>query len=133
MITQKIIQIASNTRFSGLNNNFTHKSSVKNSLCGDRIIIELIANKNKISSMRYKVESCVLCEASASLIANKIQNYSLNNLKKDIKILKDNIKNNRSNYPSKFKEYKYLTTKINNKRANCVILPIEALQKAIKL
>ena len=40
MITKKIIQIASNTRFSGLNNNFTHRSSHKNSLCGDKIKIE---------------------------------------------------------------------------------------------
>ena len=42
MISQKIIQIASNSKNSGLSNNFTHKSSVKNSLCGDKIKIELI-------------------------------------------------------------------------------------------
>ena len=132
MITKKIIQIASNTRFSGLNNNFTHRSSHKNSLCGDKIKIELIANNKKINSMRYETESCILCEASASLVANKIKNYSLNGLKKDIKTLKDNIKNNISNYPSKFKEYSHLTTKDYTNRINCVILPLEALLKAFK-
>ena len=133
MISPKIIRIATNTKYSGLNNSFTHKSSVKNSLCGDKIKIELIAGNKKIKSMRYKAESCILCEASASLVARKIKNYPLKNLKKDIKILKDIIKNKNSNYPLKFKEYKYLTTKDNNNRTKCVILPLEALLKAFKL
>jgi nitrogen fixation protein NifU and related proteins len=133
MISQKIIQIASNTKYSGLNNNFTHKSTVKNSLCGDKIKIQLIANSMKISSMRYEVEACIFCEASASLMAKKIKDYSINNLKKDIKILKDNIKNSKSNYPSKFREFKHLASKKNINRANCVILPLEALLKAFKL
>ena len=132
MISQKIIQIASNTKNSGLNNNFTHRSSLKNSLCGDKIKIELMATNKKISLMRYETESCILCEASASLIAKKIKGYSLNDLK-DIKTLKDNIKNNKSNYPSKFKEYKHLTTRYFVNRTNCVILPLEALLKAFKL
>ena len=133
MINQKIIQIALNTKYSGLSNNFTHKSSVKNSLCGDKIKIELIANHNKISSMRYETESCVLCEASASLIAKKIKNCSLKSLREDIKILIDNIKKRKLNYPSKFKEYRYLTTKDNISRIKCVTLPLDALLKAFKL
>ena len=133
MINQKIIKIASNSKHSGLNNNFTHKSSVKNSLCGDRIKIELIANNKTINSMRYETESCILCEASASLVAKKMKNYSLKDLYKDIKILKDNIKNKKYNFPPKFKEYKHLATKDNSNRIKCVILPLEALLKAFKL
>ena len=132
MISHKIIQIASNTEFSGLHNNFTHKSSIKNSLCGDKIKIELIANINKINSMRYETESCILCEASASLIAKKIKNYSLKKLKKDIQILRNSIKEKKAKYPPKFKEYKHLVTKNNNNRDNCVMLPLEALIKAFK-
>jgi nitrogen fixation NifU-like protein len=128
----KIIKIASNTRYSGLKNIFTHKSSIKNSLCGDKIKIELVVNKTKINSMRYEVQSCILCEASASLIAKKMKNYSLKNLKKDIKKLKDNIKNNKFNNFYKFKEYKDLVTKDNTNRINCVTLPLDALLKALK-
>ena len=133
MISQKVIQIVSNTKYSGLNKNFTHKSSMKNSLCGDKIKIELIANKKKISSMRYEAESCILCEASAILVAKKIKNYTLENLKKDIKVLKDNIKNKKFNFPPKFKDYKYLTTKDNDSRRNCIILPLDAVLKAFKI
>ena len=102
-------------------------------MCGDRIKIELIANNNKIRSIRYETESCILCEASASLMARKIKNHTLQILKKDIKILKDSIKNKKSIFPKKFKEYRYLVTKNNINRTNCVTLPLDALLKAFKL
>jgi len=133
MINPKIIKIALDTKYSGLNNSFTHRSSIKNSLCGDKIKIEVIANNTKINSMRYETESCILCEASASLMAKKIKNYSLKNFKKDIKMLKKFIKTEKSTLPSKFKEYKFFLTKDNFSRANCVILPFNALIKAFKL
>ena len=82
MIDTKIIRIASNTKYAGLKNNFTHKSSLKNTLCGDFIKVEFIANKSKIKSMRYETESCILCEASASLLASKINNFNINDLKR---------------------------------------------------
>ena len=90
MIAQEIIKIASNTKFAGLKNQYTHKSSIKNSLCGDFITMEFIVNKKKIKSMRYETESCILCEASASLLANKIQSFDLKNLKNEIKKFKAN-------------------------------------------
>ena len=132
MINNQIIKIASNTKNVGLTNNYNYRSSLKNSLCGDKIKIELIANKIKVNSMRYETEACVLCEASASLIANKIKNYSLGKLKKDIKTLKENINNNNSNLPKKFKEFEYLTNKNSIDRKKCVILPLDALIKAFK-
>ena len=133
MINPKIIKIASNTKYAGLKNIFTHKTSIKNSLCGDKIKVELIVHKTKINSMRYETESCVLCEASASLISSKIKNFSLKSLKKDIKVLKDNIINKKSNFPPKFSEFKHFTTKDNVNRASCVTLPLDALLKAFKL
>ena len=133
MISQKIIKIASYSKYSGLKDNYTHKSSIKNSLCGDKIKIELIVNNKKINSMRYETESCILCEASASIVAKKMKNYYLKDLPKDIKVLKDNIKYKKFNFPTKFKEYKHLTAKINTNRTKCVTLPLEALLKAFKL
>ena len=88
MIDNKIIKIASNTKYVGLKNQFTHKSSLKNSLCGDSIKVEFIANKSKIKSMRYETESCILCEASASLLASKINKFHLKDFKKDLRNIK---------------------------------------------
>ena len=133
MINTKIIKIASNTQYEGLKNIYTHKSSAKNRLCGDKISLELIANKTKINSIRYKTESCIFCEASASLLANKMKHYSIKNIKKDINRLKETILNKDYKIPLKFKEFKYLVDKNNLNRVNCVILPLEALLKAFKL
>ena len=133
MINPKIIKIASNTQYEGLKNIYTHKSSAKNRLCGDKINLELVANKTKINSIRYKTESCILCEASASLLANKMKHYSIKNIKKDINRLKETIVNKDYKIPLKFKEFKHLIGKDNLNRVNCVILPLEALLKAFKL
>ncbi len=133
MIDSKIIKLASNTKYEGLKNIFTHKSSIKNSLCGDFIKVEFIANRSKIKSMRYETESCILCEASASLLANKIKKLYLKDIKKDIENLKKIKKNKNLNFPLRFKELKKLLNKKTLKRINCVILPMEALSKAFKI
>tara|TARA_B100001029_G_C14807817_1_gene310602 strand:+ start:150 stop:554 length:405 start_codon:yes stop_codon:yes gene_type:complete len=133
MIDTKIIKIASNTKYSGLKNQFTHKASLKNSLCGDFIKVEFIAKKSMIKSMRYETESCILCEASASLLANKINKFNIKDLKKDFTNIKKIKKNKNLNFPLKFKELNRLINKKTLNRLNCVILPIEALFKAFKI
>ena len=133
MINPKIIKIVSNTQYEGLKNIYTHKSSAKNRLCGDKISLELVTNKTKINSIRYKTESCVLCEASASLLANKVKDCSIKSIKKDINKLKRTIVDKNYKIPLKFKEFKDLIDKNNLNRVNCIILPLEALLKAFKL
>tara|TARA_B100000035_G_C20728944_1_gene434623 strand:- start:62 stop:469 length:408 start_codon:yes stop_codon:yes gene_type:complete len=133
MIDSKVIKIASFTKNVGLTNKYTHKSFVKNSLCGDSIKVEFIADKFKIKSMRYETNSCILCEASASLLSRKIKHSQINVLVKEItkfKGLKDNIN---QNLPDKFKDFKKLINKKNINRLNCVILPMEAFLKAFKI
>ena len=133
MITSKIIKLASNTKYQGLKNNFTHKTSIKNSLCGDFIKVEFIADNKKIKLMRYETESCVLCEASASLLANKIKKINLKDLNNDISNLKKMKTYKDLNFPLKFKDLKQLLNNKTLKRINCVILPMEALSKAFKM
>ena len=69
-----ILKIASDTRNMKKLENFTHSALKKNSMCGDLIIVELILKNSKINSMKYETESCILCEASASLLSKKIKN-----------------------------------------------------------
>ena len=132
MINSKIIKIASLAKNVGLRNKFTHKSSVKNSLCGDSIKTEFIVKGSVIKSMRYETESCVLCEASASLFSRKIKDHEIKDLIKEIKKLKKLIKYKDNIFPKKFKEFNQLINKNNISRVNCVILPMEAFLKAFK-
>jgi nitrogen fixation NifU-like protein len=133
MISNEIIKFASNTSNVGLTNKYTFKSTLKNSMCGDLIKVELILKNSKINSMKYETESCVLCEASASLLSKKIKNLSIKIIKEELIKLKNiPLKGLKFIFPKKFKEFKFLINKDNSNRLNCVYLPIDAVLKALK-
>ena len=133
MISNEIIKIASNTSYVGLKNDYTYKSSKKNLMCGDLIKVELVVNKSKINSMRYETESCIFCNASASLIAKHIRGLSINKVKKDLNKLRSFSMDLKSfQIPIKFKKFKSLFKKTNTNRLNCIFLPLDAVLKALK-
>ena len=133
MINNEIIKIASNTSYVGLKNDYTYKSSKKNLMCGDIIKVELVVNKSKINSMRYETESCIYCNASASLIAKNIRGLNINKVKKDLNKLRSFSMDLKSfQIPIKFKKFKSLFKKTNTNRLNCIFLPLDAVLKALK-
>ena len=133
MISNEIIKFASNTSNVGLTNKYTFKSTKKNSMCGDLIKVELIMKNSKINSMRYETESCVLCEASASLLSKRIKNLPIKTIIEELNNLKKiSLKDLKFIFPKKFKEFKFLINKDNSNRLNCIYLPIDAVLKALK-
>jgi len=133
MINKEIIKLASNTANVGLKNKYSHKISLKNSTCGDKIILELIADKKKISSMKYETVSCVYCEASASLLSRKIKNIKLKDIKNDFVALKKISNKKNIKIPKRLSDYKKLLNSDNINRFKCIFLPIDAVLKALKL
>jgi len=133
MITEEIIKLASNTKNVGLKNKFSHKISLKNSICGDKITLEIIANNNKINSMKYETESCIYCEASASLLSKKIKNYKIKDIKKDFFELKKVSMQKKIRIPKKYSEFNKLLNSDNFNRFRCIFLPFDAVIKALKL
>ncbi len=133
MINKEIIKIASNTSNVGLKNKYSHKISLKNKLCGDKITLELIVLKKKILSMKYETESCVYCEASASLLSKKIKKFNIQTIKKEFKNLKN--MSNCKDYimPKKFAGFDKLFNSDNFNRYNCIFLPFDAVIRALKL
>ena len=83
--------------------------------------------------MRYETESCILCEASASLLAKKIKDFNLKDLKKTYIKFLDIKKTKKINLPTRFREFNKILNKKSLNRISCVILPIEALFKAFKI
>ena len=133
MINNEIIKIASNTSYVGLKNNYTYKSSKKNSMCGDLIKVELVVKKSKINSMRYETESCIYCDASASLLAKQIRGLSISKVKKDLNKLRSFSMDLKSfKIPRKFNKFRSLFKKNNINRLNCIFLPLDAVLKALK-
>ena len=133
MINKEIIRIASNTSNVGLDNKYSHKISLKNKLCGDKITLELIVTKQKIISMKYETESCVYCEASASLLSKKIKKLKVKTIKNDFINLKKILNDKEIKIPKKFADFKKLFNSDNLNRYNCLFLPFDAVIKALKL
>ena len=128
MIEDRLLKIASNTRYYGLKNNYTYKTNLKNSKCGDKIAIEIILKKNIIKELRYETEACIFCEASASTLAIIARNTKLN-------VLKDNLSkylNLDKKIPKKFRDLTYLLKEKYMNRKDCILLPFKAFYKAIK-
>ena len=133
MIDDSIIKLASNTSNSGLQNKYSHKISLKNNLCGDKIVIEIIANNRNIISMKYETESCIYCEASASLLSQKIKRLKIKNIKKEFIKLKEISKQKKIRIPRNYSDFKKLLNRDNFSRFNCIFLPFDAVIKALKL
>tara|TARA_Y100001935_G_C17216382_1_gene462823 strand:- start:382 stop:783 length:402 start_codon:yes stop_codon:yes gene_type:complete len=127
----EIIKIASDTRNNRPLKNYTHKSKLKSSFCGDEIIIKLIMVNNKVKDFTYEGKSCVYCQASASLL-------SKNSLDKDTKIL-DELCNDTKLYfdekndliKKKWKFLNKLLKKKNLSRKECILLPFKTLKKIV--
>ena len=133
MINAQIIKLAANTKNVGLENKYSHKVSLKNSLCGDKITLEIIADNRRISSMKYETESCVYCEASASLLSKKVKNLNIRDIKRDFFELKKASKQKKIKIPKKYSDFKKLLNSDNFKRFDCIFLPLDALIKALEL
>ena len=132
MISKEILRLAACTNNVGLKNRFSHKTSLKNSLCGDKITLELLIKNRKVHSIRYETEACIYCEASASLLSKKIKNLYIKDIKKDFLYLKEVSNNRKLKIPHKLSGYKKLFNSVNLNRIKCIILPFNAVLKALK-
>ena len=133
MFDIQVIKLASNTKNYGLTKTRTHTASFKNKLCGDKITIELNADKIKIKSMRYETESCIYCQASASILSNAISSMKINKLKRDFIQIENFFLTKENKLPKKYKVFKILMKKKNKDRYKCIMLPFYAVRKALNI
>ena len=128
----EIFKIASDTDNNKDITNHTHFTKLKNSLCGDEIQIKLIIKNNKIADFGYQGNSCIYCQASASLLSN----ISINSKKSKLNDLCNDVKSyfegNLKIIDSKWISLKKLFKKENISRKECILLPFKALERIIK-
>ena len=111
----EILKIASDTKNHKVLDKCTHKAKQKNSMCGDEMDVSVKIVKDQILDFGYQCKSCIFCQASASVISKYVKDLMVKNL-------------------DKIETHKNFTTLINKKyiaRKECVLLPYEALKKAI--
>ena len=133
MIDNRLLKIASNTRFYGLKNVYTYKTNLKNSICGDKISMEISLKKNTIKELRYETEACIFCQASAIILSNVIKSIHEKDLKKEIEIVYKSFNNGKIKLPKKYYLFKPLINKKYKNRTNCILLPFNAILKALRI
>ena len=127
----EIINIAANTKNNKDIKNHTHFIKLKNSICGDEIQIKLIIKGEKITNIGYQTDSCIYCQASASLLSK----ISMNSKKDKIIKLCDEAKlffdKDEENLNKNLKLFSKLFVKKNLSRKDCILLPFKAMKKIV--
>ena len=129
----RILEIASNTENQKIIDNFTHRSKNKNPLCGDEMEISLIVKNNKVIDMGYQCKSCVYCQASVSLLSQKIKNKNLDEIKEFITSCENMFENTKTLFEKNWKDFLELFNKKNISRKECLLLPLRTVLKALKI
>ena len=127
----EILKIASNTKNFKDIKKFTHYSKSKNPLCGDEIHIKLVINNQKIIDFGYQGKSCVYCQATASLLSNKLLNYKTVKIRDLCNYANSYFSENHKNLNKEWKFLSKLLSQKNSHRQQCILLPFNALKKIV--
>ena len=128
----RILEIASNTENNKVIDNFTHKSKNKNPICGDEMEISLIVEDDKVIDMGYQCKSCIYCQASVSLLSQKIKNKNLIEIEQFITSCENIFENTKILLEKHWKDFLELFDRKNISRKECLLLPLRTVLKALK-
>ena len=129
----RILEIASNTENNKVLDNFTHRSKNKNPICGDEMEISLVVKNDTVIDMGYQCKSCVYCQASVSLLSQRIKNKNLQEIRKFIYSCENVFENTKTLFEKNWKDFLELFDKKNISRKECLLLPLRTVLKALKI
>ena len=127
----EIINIAADTKNNKDIKNHTHFIKLKNSICGDEIQIKLIIKGEKITNIGYQTDSCIYCQASASLLSKISMNSKKDKIIKLCNEAKLFFDKNEENLNKNLKLFSKLFVKKNLSRKDCILLPFKAMKKIV--
>ena len=129
----RILEIASNTENNKVLENFTHQSKNKNTICGDEMEISLVVKNDTVLEMGYTCKSCIYCQASVSLLSQKIKDKKLIEIKKFLYSCENIFENSKISLEKNWKDFFELLNKKNISRKECLLLPLRTVLKALKI
>ncbi|NRA65602.1 MAG: iron-sulfur cluster assembly scaffold protein [Pseudobacteriovorax sp.] len=109
---------------------YSHKGEAINRNCGDTVELYLATDGQKIVEAYFAGESCAVCKSSASVMVREIANLTLD----EAKALREQYVSFTETWdlegvPESFEMF--LVMKKFPTRKNCLLLPWDALKKAI--
>ncbi len=131
MISPEIIKIASDTTNYGIKEGSNLIATSKNKICGDKITVKIDTTNNKIQKMSYETESCIFCQASASLLSKIIKKSNIKNLQNDLREITMTSKNKKIFLKKRYKPFRKLFQQKYKERFSCILLPFNTLLKVI--
>ncbi len=129
----RILEIASNTENNKVLDNFTHQSKNKNPICGDEMEISLVVKNDTVIDIGYQCKSCVYCQASVSLLSQKIKNKKLEEIRKFLISCENIFEDTKTLLEKNWKDFIELFDKKNISRKECLLLPLRTVLKALKI
>lgn len=128
-----MLRTASDIRFAGTLPDARGTATLDNPFCGDRVSFDVTLEAGRIKTLRHRVKACVICQASAALLAAEAEGRTADDilhlgdelmagLKKDAQPLLPG-------HPA-FDLFSGITK--HRARFACVLLPFEALEAATR-
>ena len=81
--------------------------------------------------MYYETESCIFCQASASLLSNIIIKANIKNLQTDLNEINMAHKSKKIILKKKYKPFRKLFQQKYKEKFSCILLPFNALLKVV--
>ncbi|MCK5622914.1 MAG: iron-sulfur cluster assembly scaffold protein [Alphaproteobacteria bacterium] len=107
--------------------------TVDNPVCGDRVTMEIRLSDNGVAAVAHKVRGCLLCEAAASVIGANAPGATRAEIaaarEAVTALIEDGVEIPADGW-SELSIFQPVTA--HKSRYNCVLLPFEALSRALK-
>jgi nitrogen fixation protein NifU and related proteins len=78
---ENILDHYRNPRNWGLRDDYEIKEEGINTLCGDKVVVQVSVEKGKVADMRFEGQGCAISCAVASLLSEKIKGQTMEKIK----------------------------------------------------
>lgn len=108
-------------------------ATVNNAMCGDKVTIEFAVDPtHEITDCRHDTKACVLTQASAAIIAAKAGGEDAESLARMKAQVTAMLKEGAAAPTGKWSAYEiFMPVREHKSRHTCVLLPIDAAEKAL--
>ena len=100
-----------------------------NPLCGDKITLDIEVLDEKIAALGYEVKACVICQASASALAEAVTGQAVT-AAASLRAAAKAMLGNEETAPPGFTDFE--SVRPYPSRHACVLLPLDALIEALE-
>ncbi|MEX1147863.1 MAG: iron-sulfur cluster assembly scaffold protein [Sphingomonadales bacterium] len=128
---KRILRLAAEAHGAGRIAGAGFSATVRNPMCGDQIRVDIDAANGRIAALAHETRACVLCQASASLLAQTAPGHG----REAISLLRDDLQTMLAGGDASgtLGEYAVFTpVRDHPNRHNCVILPLDAVLEALR-